>query len=143
MAAYAVTTVLDFPRAKRVSKGLFMISGYIDITNYNTTPVEITDITSKFRTVLSVICTSMSGNGYLAKWLVDDKSFLCAYPRAAQAAVTTDMITITASGAANITDGQSCTVNAALRSAVDASAATEAATDTDIGIVNFVAYGMR
>lgn len=145
MAAYASTVTKDHPNAERLSRSFGMIVGKCDITNYNTTGAEITDITKYFNddTVdIRVICDGVSDNGYLVRWNTTDKCFHAFYPRSAQAAVTTDKLTITASGAANITDGQSVTVNAAFRSAVDAAAGTEVIDDVDVGEVNFMAIGL-
>ena len=141
MTAYASTVTLDHVGAERISKNFGMIVGKCDITNYNTTGAEITDITKHFRTIKRVIVDGFSASGYLVRWNTTDKCFHAFYPRAAQAAATTDKLTITASGSGNITDGQSVTVNAAFRSAVDVAAGSEVADDVAIGEVNFIALG--
>ena len=76
--------------------------------------------------------------GYLFEYDYSNEKLKALTPRAAQAAVTTDKVTIVASGAANITDGQSCTVDSTFRSAVDAAAGAEAANTTDLSAVTGV-----
>lgn len=142
MADYAATITLDMPRPIKMERGVAILTGKADITNYNTTGAEITDITNYFISVLRILCDGFSDNGYLVRWNTTDLCFHAYYPRAAQAAVVTDKITITASGAANITDGQSCSVDSAFRSAVDAAPGTEVANDVDVGEVNFIAFGL-
>ena len=145
MADYAATVTLDVPKMERMSRHLGCVVGKCDITNYNQIGAEITDITKYFNDAtvdIRVINDGVSDNGYIVRWSTVDKCFHAFYPRSAQAAVTTDKLTITASGAANITDGQSVTVDAAFRSAVDAAAGTECADDVDVGEVNFIAIGL-
>ena len=141
MAAYAATVTLDIPHVERISRNLGILTGICDVTNYNSTLVAITGITGYFKTILSCIAEGTSDNGYLFTWITASLAFKCWYPRPAQTADTADRLTITASGAANITDGQSVTVNAAFRSAVDASAAGQLADDVDAGAVRFIAVG--
>ena len=45
-----------------------IITGQIDITNYNSTHVAQTDITKHFRSTKRVVVGSASDNGYLGKW---------------------------------------------------------------------------
>lgn len=77
-------------------------------------------------------------SGYSFEYDYTNSKLKAFTPTAAQAAVTADKITITASGAAAITDGQSCTVSADFRSAVDAAAADEVANTTDLSAVTTV-----
>jgi len=144
MAAYAATVVVDSTTVQRIfrrSTKSYIACGTCNITNYNTTRAEITGITGLFGTLWAVICNGVTDEGYLCYWHVVDKAFKCMYPRAAQVADTTDRLTIVASGAANITNGQSVTVNAAFRSAVTAACGTELANDVDAGLVHWIAMG--
>jgi len=138
MADYACTVTLDLPR-QRISRDLHILVGKVDLTNYNTTGAEITDITGKFISLKRVIVDGFSDNGYLVRWNTTDKCLHAFYPRAAQAAVAG--LTITASGAAHVTDAQAITVAAGFRSAVDVAAGSEVANDVDVGEVNFIAIG--
>jgi len=143
MAVYATTVTIDGFRAERISRNLTLVSGICDLTNYNTTGAEITDITDYFTKVLRCLVDGFSDNGYMVRWNTADKCFHAFYPRAAQAAVTSGKLTITASGAANITDGQSVTVDSTFRSAVDVAAGSEVVNDVDVGEFNFIAIGYR
>ena len=142
MASYASTVTLDSNRAERFSNNFGMVVGKCDITNYNTTGAEITAITKYFIKSPRVMTDGFSDNGYMVRWNTTDKCFHAYYPKSAQAAVVTDKVTIAASGSANITDGQSCTVAATFRSAVDVGAGSEVASDVDVGEVNFMAVGL-
>lgn len=77
-------------------------------------------------------------SGYMFEYDYTNKKLKALTPRSAQVAVTTDKITIVASGAAHITDGQSCTVAADFRSAVDAAAGAEVAPGTNLSAVTSV-----
>ena len=82
---------------------------------------------------------SVAGNsGYVFEYDYTNEKVKAMTPTAAQAAVTTDKVTITASGSGSITDGQSCTVDATFRSAVDAAAADEVGNTTDLSGVTSV-----
>ena len=118
MAAYAATVTALMKRAVKVDQvtGIGMYVGKCDVTNYNTTVTEITGITGKFRNLLQVICSSISDNGYLLRWDATDKGFKAYYP--------TDV------------SDQTPTAD------IVAAAASEVANDVDVGIVEFVAYGL-
>ena len=138
--AYTATVTINEPVAERISRRLGMITGVVDLNPYHATGAEITEITGMFKTLHSVVTDGLSENGYVVRWDTSDKCFHAFYPTSAQAAVTTDKLTITASGAASITNGQSVTVDATFRSAVDAGVATEVGA-VDVGEINFVAIG--
>ena len=82
MAAYAETTTSTLKRALKVDavQGMGMFIGKCDITNYNTTVAEITDITGKFVNLMQVIVTGISDNGYLVRWDASDNGFKAYYP---------------------------------------------------------------
>ena len=164
MAAYAETVTALMKRAVKVDQviGIGMFMGRCDVTNYNSTLVEITDITGKFGTLMEVICSSISDNGYLMRWDKIGKAFKAHYPTAAAVAHTHDLkyiggITITEPVA--IEGGDKLGKNAAVdrtiagadvatkggvvaAAAVSATAALEVANDVDVGVVEFVAYGL-
>jgi len=75
MADYAQTTTFDLPHAERISRELGMITGKCDVTNYNTTGAEITDITGKFKSLKRVICDGFSDNLFGMRWDTTDKCF--------------------------------------------------------------------
>lgn len=63
MAAYAYTVVLHQKTAKELKgfPGLRVVSGTINVTNFNgTTPVAITEISSKFKSKFVVILTPIA-----------------------------------------------------------------------------------
>ena len=159
MAAYAATVTADIPHAERISRNYGMLIGKCDITNYNTTGAEITDITRYFddtTTSVRVICDGLSDNGYVVRWNTTDKCFHAYYPTAAQNATLT--ITDDDSAASNgvavyfdedgtatdrllfvsptNTDGTDSCVSVA------AAAGGEVADDVDVGEVNFTAFGI-
>jgi hypothetical protein len=151
MAAYAETTTLVLDRAERISRNLALLVGKCDITNYNTTGAEITDITKYFKTILRVICDGMSDNGYAVRWNTTDKCFHAFYP------VTAHLHTITLSGthAGNAVELSANANDAALGEAggtgytgitgiqnCTAAAGGEVANDVDVGEVNFLAVGL-
>jgi len=69
MAAYAYTAVIDSPHAIKTggNKNLAVLTGTVDVTNYNSTNGAITEISSAFDTLLDVQL-SLSDNGYLGRW---------------------------------------------------------------------------
>ena len=118
MAAYANTITATMLRAVKIDQvvGIGMYMGRCDVTNYNTTLAEITDITGKFGTLIEVICSAISDNGYLMRWDKVGKAFKAYYPT-------------------DISD-QTPTAD------IVAAAASEVASDVDVGVVEFVAYGL-
>jgi hypothetical protein len=85
-----------------------MISGKANITNYNRTLVEVSNITRNFRTTQNVVSEGVSTLGYVVRWDRTSKSFKCFYPRAAQAvagtganAITTPVLTHANTAVAN------------------------------------------
>ena len=75
MTAYTSTVTFDQANgAEKISKNLGILTGTIDVTNYNTTGAEITDITTKyFQECHRVILDPMTDNGYFIRWDVTDK----------------------------------------------------------------------
>jgi hypothetical protein len=85
MAAYASTTTLDRPTVQKLagSRGLAVLTGVVNITNYNqTTLAEITAITGKFRNAPNVVCSGVSNGAVkqLVRWDATAKSFRCYVP---------------------------------------------------------------
>ncbi len=84
MAAYASTVTFTVNKALKVddTTGLFVLTGSVNITNYNSTNVEITDITGKFKTVLSCIA-GVTDEGYTLQWTgTSFKAFMGDYNNA-------------------------------------------------------------
>ncbi len=72
--AYSVTTTYVMDRAIIIKDAICMITGKIDVSNYNTAHVEITAITNKFDTVMSVVA-AVTDNGYFLQWSPSTKAF--------------------------------------------------------------------
>lgn len=116
MAAYAATVVKIPNVAEKIGLGMTVLFGTIDVTNYNQTVAEITDITNFFRGTPVVMVDGISDNGYLTNWDVTDEGVKAWYPT-------------------NASD-QTPTVDIA------AAAAVEVANDVDVGKVSFLAIGI-
>ena len=140
MADYAVTITKDNPRVERISKNYGFIIGKADITNYNTTGAEITDITKYFEdntTPIRVINDGISDNGYLVRWNTTDKCFHVYYPFAATAGSET-------AGANNtlVKTSSAGPTEVAGTGTAYGQPGTEVANDVDVGEVNFIAFGL-
>lgn len=159
MAAYASTTTIDTAKAERISSNLWMLTGICDVTNYNTTLVEIKGITRYFVSgrTFSVL-GGLSDNGHLLIWNRTSKAFK-AYRTAL--GTTAGNITIVggqAAGAALQIEpdtaagvlGKTAATTRAIPIAtlftaaptVAAAALAEVASDVDVGEVQFVAFGI-
>lgn len=95
MAAYAYTIVLSTPTVKKVQgyPGLGMLTGTINITNYNQTTVpEVVEITKKFKTTPNVVCSGVANGAVkeLVRWNPADVGFRCYVPTTG-AEVATDV----------------------------------------------------
>ena len=87
MAIYAAT-VVKTERPHRLGIGMGLLRGTIDLTNYNQTAIQITDITNQFKgNDPTVILDSLSDNGFLCRWNHTDKAVHAFYPTAEQAAI--------------------------------------------------------
>lgn len=77
MAAYASTVTLDMPKVNKMAGGnaLGMIMGLCNLTNYNSTRVEITAITGRIKGAPRVIAEGISSNGIGIRWDVASKAF--------------------------------------------------------------------
>lgn len=141
MAAYAATVTLDTPKRVRVGGNIGTISGSINLTNYNSTLAEITDITKHFKNTKSVVVTT-SENGYIGLWNSTSNALEVYNPVTAHthtiavtAGTSGDAVTNNA-GTLESTGGQDLTTAAAT-----AAVGSEVANDTDCGTFNFIAYG--
>lgn len=83
MADYASTVTLDLPKAQRISRELGILTGEINITNYNSTQSAETDISGKFKSLLVVMVTSTE-NGYVCS--VDSSCKFTVYEAGADGA---------------------------------------------------------
>jgi hypothetical protein len=151
MAAYAATVTSSFISPVKVDPvvGIRMFTGKCDITNYNQTLAEITGITGKFQSLFQVIVTGISDNGYLVRWDASGNAFKAYYPTntaaahthsiAVTAGTTGDAVTNNA-GVLESTGGQDLTSESG--GAITAAAASEVASDVDVGVVEFIAVGI-
>lgn len=96
MAAYAQTTTLDTPHTERISRNLGIISGKCDITNYNQTGVEITDITDHFKTLFRVLVDGASDEGHICRWNTTDKCFHAFNTKQKPTLVVEEVVTVVA-----------------------------------------------
>lgn len=153
MAAYASTVTLDRSRMERISRNYGFVIGKCDITNYNTTGAEITDITKFFNdttTPIRVINDGMSDNGYIVRWNTTDKCFHAFYPVSAHshslkfksgtptADVEFDGTDIVSTGGGSVAED----VTTSGVQDTTAQPGAEVANDVDVGEVNFVAFGL-
>lgn len=69
MAVFAYTASLDQSYSEKTggNKGLRILTGTVDVTNYNSTNVAVTHISNQFKHLLDVQL-SLSDNGYLGRW---------------------------------------------------------------------------
>lgn len=141
MAAYASSVTVQTNGAERISRNLGIIIGKIDITNYNSTTTEETNITRYFKAsgqtglekgILSLQITS-SENGYVLGFNKSTGKFK-AY-RTGSSAIGTAALSTTDT----YTDAA---VNAAINGVTTTAAAmAEVANDVDLGTFDFVAIG--
>lgn len=73
MAAYAYTVTLDQPTVHKIGK-LGVLRGVINVTNYNSTRAEITEITGRFKGNPTVLLGGASSGGHLVVWDTASKS---------------------------------------------------------------------
>ncbi len=165
MAAYAATVTSTLKRAVKIDMvtGIGMFVGKCDITNYNTTVAEIKGITGKFKNLMQVVVSAISDNGYLVRFDETDLGFKAYYPTALEAAHAHDFVVGSGTIGTNMELGLdvdtdsgkveggtgivaertlSANTPVATAGAVTATAALEVANDVDIGVVEFVAYGL-
>lgn len=67
MAAYAYTVTLDQPTVHKIGK-LGVLRGQVNVTNYNSTKAEITEITSRFKGAPTVLLGGCSSGGHMVEW---------------------------------------------------------------------------
>lgn len=129
MAAYASTVISLMRKAAKIDEvtGIYIFAGKCDVTNYNVTLAEITDITGQFKSIISVM-GGISDNGHLMQWDKTAGAFKAYKPLGAH--------THTENTAASY-------VQNATTAASVAEAAEEATTDVDVGEVEFIAIGLR
>lgn len=168
MAAYAATITLDFPTPGAVGNTkMGLLSGTCNLTNYNSTLVELTSITGRFlpNGKLRVVAGGLSSNGYVIKWDSSSKAFR-AYRTAAQTVTPSGSITASAptittttnagttepvytnggaltqtTGATGITGVQAPTITDARTFAGAAGALAQSANDANVGTFDFIAVG--
>jgi len=76
--AYTATVTLDTPKPERGTRNYGLITGTVDITEYNSTLVEITGITKFFHDDTISVTVAPAGatdEGYVLSWSATDKAF--------------------------------------------------------------------
>ena len=139
--AYTATVTSPMKQAERISRNLGVFVGKCDVTSYNSTLAEITDITKHFvpssvsgftQGIIAVVPSGVSDNGHIFEWDYTTGAFKCYKPT--QVAI----INSTEGTNVELVGGQlAATAAATTISAV----AVEAADDTDCGEVGFIAIG--
>lgn len=104
MAAYAATVTLTDTTSHRLIPGLRIVMGTVDVTNYNTTLAEITDITKHFRDAPTVLLGGISDNGFLVAWNSSSKAVKAWYPTIAQSQASVTELDSTGGGDIEVTD---------------------------------------
>lgn len=69
--AYTVTVTRTLPRVIPIGRGISILVGKINVTSYNQTLAEITDITTHFQEILQVLIggiQNVSSEAHLAEW---------------------------------------------------------------------------
>ncbi len=79
MGAYAQTTTIDYRKARKIGIGIGILVGQVDVTNYNSTLAEITEITGRFKDDPRVIMDGLSDNGYIGLWDNTEKAVKAHY----------------------------------------------------------------
>ena len=114
--AYVSTITVDVPSAKKITTAPAMgfITGKVNLTSCNATGAEETDITRYFvdSRIFAVMVCGVTDAGYILSWNTTDQCF-----DAWATAATTS----------------TATAQAALEEATD---------DTDVGEVDFIAFGL-
>ena len=161
MAVYASTLTLHMNKPVRYQGSSFgFIIGTIDITNYNSTTTEETDITKYFKDssttglakgIMSLNVTS-SENGYVLQFAPITGKFKAynqggALGNATYAAPTGMASISTVASVNNITSAYVSAAQVQMVSATDALTMTEAGltevdNDTDLGTFTFIAVGL-
>lgn len=81
MAAYAATVSAATRRGVKLGQGIGVLFGTVNVTNYNSTLAEITDITKHFRSDAPVVVAdAISSNGYAVELNPTSKSLKCYNP---------------------------------------------------------------
>lgn len=160
MAAYAASVTIN--NTMKAVGALGVVSGVIDVTNYNTTLAEITGVTGQFRgDPWNVMVDPISENGYIVRWDYTSLAIKAYYPTISLThdhdflvigggtVVTDGNLGVDASGdlvkveAANLTieGADSAADGGVLSEALAAAAGSEVVADVDIGTVRFLAFG--
>lgn len=155
MAAYAATVTTNFRKSIRIGENLSLIAGTVDITNYNTTLAAIANITKHFKSVLAVILSPVSDNGYSGAWVAASSSIKCFYglkshthtlhfqTSAAANAVTAATNSLRTAAAAFDVAGVANSSGEGGVVSVAAAAGGEVASDVDVGAFQFIAIGFH
>lgn len=67
MAAYAHTTTIDQSHSERIEGRIGILTGTVNVTNYNSTNVAVSEISGQFHTLFGVHL-DISDEGYGGQW---------------------------------------------------------------------------
>ena len=155
----ALTIALDFPNAKKIGRGVGILSGTVAFdSSYPTGGESATGITAKFRTCLRLVCDAKQGHVF--EWDKTNKKIKALYPTVVAAAhahslvfkanAAANAVTMAANSLRNASVGDLTVVGAGTdggiqnAGAIAAQAATEVPNTTDLSAlteVSFIAIG--
>ena len=139
--AYTATVTTVMKEAERISRSFGFIAGKCNVTSYNTTLAEITDITKYFvpssvsgftKGIVAVIPTGVSDNGHIFQWDYTTGAFKCYKPTKIGIIDSTGGTAVELVGSSLAATGAATTLS---------SVAVEASDDDDCGEVGFIAIG--
>ena len=73
--AYTATVTTDQRHPERIGRQLSILTGRVDVTEYNSTLVAITDISGHFRRLDAVLVDGPTDNGYQLAWVSASNAF--------------------------------------------------------------------
>lgn len=150
MAVYNAVVTSPLGSAERVSKNMAIFAGRINLTNYNSSLVEITAITKFFKTggvatftsgIMTVVCDEVTDQGYSVRWNPTSKAFQ-AFSAAPTISVDSNVaggsaLLFASGGGATALHATSAVGTIALASLLT----VEVANDVNVGNFGFVAVG--
>jgi len=156
MADYAATVTSELRKPITIGNSMVLYYGTVNVTNYNTTLAEITDITKMFRNDAPVVALGgITDNGFLVAWVAASKAIKAWYPlpahthvlgltKGAVAANTEIGLSSDATGATlnNNTIAATLALTEPIANST-AAAGSQVASNVDVGAVSFFAFGLQ
>lgn len=157
--AYTAAVTTPLKQAERISRSFGMYAGKCNISEYNTTLLEITGITRYFKTggvsgftggIVAVVADQVSENGYLVQWDYATGAFKAYRPSnivattlgvAVNSDVSSGTIAVIYGSGEKVLHATSGVGSLDVVQAAVTSAATEASNSDDVGEVSFYAIG--